>query len=356
MDKPEWQDFASHFIGYPCNFAYDYTPVFGSFKYCVNNVGDPSVPNNYIINSKETELKVIAWFKELWNISPCNSWGYVTSSGTEGNMEGFYMARRVYPEGVLYHSDQSHYSIGKIADLLRIPSVVVKSQPNGEMDYADFEASLDTRKPAIVCATIGTTMMGAHDDVSKIHQTLERKGMIDKHYIHIDGALDGFFLPLLTYDMNFKDYAHSISISCHKFLGVTFPCGVYLMDSKYNTADRFIQYVNTVDNTISGSRNGHASVFIWHAIQTIGKSGFEKDVKKCITAAAEMVLHLKKSGVNNVFRNPNSLTVVLPAPSKEFVERWGMPVHGNISHAIVLPHVDKDMRKMFIDEYLEDIK
>ena len=43
------------FIGYPCNLAYDYTPLSESLKYHFNNVGSPYEDSLYRVNTKEQE-------------------------------------------------------------------------------------------------------------------------------------------------------------------------------------------------------------------------------------------------------------------------------------------------------------
>ena len=66
------------------------------------------------------------------------AWGYVTSGGTEGNMYGLYMGRETFPEGTVYFSQDTHYSVVKLLRLLNIRNVMIRSQDNGEMDYLDL--------------------------------------------------------------------------------------------------------------------------------------------------------------------------------------------------------------------------
>ncbi|KAM1131781.1 hypothetical protein ACFX13_047144 [Malus domestica] len=41
--------------------------------------------------------------------------GYITNCGTEGNLHGVLVGREVFPDGILYASRESHYSIFKAA-------------------------------------------------------------------------------------------------------------------------------------------------------------------------------------------------------------------------------------------------
>lgn len=93
---------------------------------------------NYLLNSFDFEKEVMEYFAQLFKIPFEESWGYVTNGGTEGNMFGCYLGREIFPNGTLYYSKDTHYSVAKIVKLLRIKSTLVESQPNGEMDYADL--------------------------------------------------------------------------------------------------------------------------------------------------------------------------------------------------------------------------
>ena len=63
----------------------------------------------------------------------------------------------------------------------------------------------------------------------------------------------------------------SIAISGHKFLGCPMPCGVMITrKSLMRNLMQPIEYLNSVDSTITGSRNGLSSLFIWNVINTKG--------------------------------------------------------------------------------------
>jgi glutamate/tyrosine decarboxylase-like PLP-dependent enzyme len=77
------------------------------------------------------------------------------------------------PDGVLYSSRESHYSVFKAARMYRMDAVKVDTLPTGEIDYGHFAALLAEEaagrgRPAIVNVNIGTTVKGAVDDVDKV--------------------------------------------------------------------------------------------------------------------------------------------------------------------------------------------
>lgn len=222
-------------LGYPANFIYDYSHLYRFFQFTINNVGDPFTEGLYGINTRSFEREVISFFADLYHAPKDDAWGYVTNGGTEGNMYGIYIARESLPDGIVYFSQDAHYSIWKITRALNIPAVKVKSQENGEMDYKDLEEKLNENPgmPPIIVATIGTTMKGAIDRVEKIVDIFHRNA-IEKFYIHCDAALGGMILPFASEApiFDFQLPIGSISISGHKMIGCPVPCGVVIARKK----------------------------------------------------------------------------------------------------------------------------
>ena len=77
------------------------------------------------------------------------------------------------PDGVLYSSRESHYSVFKAARMYRMDAAKVDTLSTGEIDYDHFAALLAEEargrgRPAIVNVNIGTTVKGAVDDVDKV--------------------------------------------------------------------------------------------------------------------------------------------------------------------------------------------
>lgn len=342
------------FIGYPCNLAYDYTPLQESLKYHFNNVGSPYEESLYRVNTKEQERNVLDFFQDLWGFDKNNVWGYLTANGsTEGNLQAMFIAREVFPDGILYTSEDTHYSIPKIARILKIPIVTVKSQPNGEMDYRDFEDQLlkNLDKPAIINANLGTTLKGATDNTREIYRIICSHQKQKEYFMHADGALMGFVLPFIEHDLFFKKCVHSISISGHKFVGVPFPCGVFMMEKRFvELIDKRIEIIANSDCTIAGSRNGHSALFLDYIIKKKGYEGFKKDIMECIDNAEYLTGKLHRRGMG-AWRNQNSITVVFKRPSEELVRKWQLASTKDLSHAVVLPHVNRQK----INRFMKDI-
>ncbi|MCA9980825.1 MAG: hypothetical protein KDD89_08330, partial [Anaerolineales bacterium] len=133
-------------IGYPCNQRFDYSPLYRFLRFAINNVGDPFSGSNYRMNTHAFEREVVTAFARFAQIDPADCWGYVTNGGTEGNMYGLYLARELFPDGMVYYSEDTHYSVSKILRLQHTRSIMIRSQRDGEIDYADLEESVLTHK------------------------------------------------------------------------------------------------------------------------------------------------------------------------------------------------------------------
>jgi len=342
-----------NFLGYPVSKDFDYSDLAPFLKYPLNNLGDPFVESTYAVGTRELEKEVIAFFAKLFRAKEDDWWGYVTNGGSEGNLYGLYLARELYPKGMVYYSESTHYSVQKNIHLLNIPSIVIRSQENGEMDYQDLRNTINMNRqvPVIVLANIGTTMKEARDDVGKV-KDIFRELAVHNHYIHADGALSGtysaFLDPRPSFD--FADGADSIAISGHKFIGAPVPSGVAM--AKKSHRDRIahaVSYIGTLDTTITGSRNGLSPLFLWYAIKTLGVEGLTKRTHHSLEVAAYCEEKLKNLGLN-AWRNPNAITVVFPEPPAAIKHKWQLACQDGMSHIICMPNVSKSQIDEFTDE------
>jgi len=208
--------------------------------------------------------------------------------------------------------------------------------------------------PTRIAEYTGRCFDRAHSELGPTQLNIPR----DKYYIHCDGALFAMMLPfldqknILTIDFNLP--IDSISISGHKFLGTPMPCGIiitrkYLMKKINNP----IEYLNSVDNTITGSRNGHSSLYIWNVIKNKGVEGFKNDVKKTMENAKYIEKELQQRNISS-YRNNLSSTIIFERPNEHIVQKWQLAVIGDIAHIVVMPSVTKDKLNLFLKD-LEDV-
>ncbi|WP_212004231.1 histidine decarboxylase [Chitinophaga sp. HK235] len=332
-----------HFLGYPVSKDFDYSPLYPFLQYPLNNLGDPFVDSTYTVGSREMERHVVEFFARLFRAPANDWWGYVTNGGSEGNLYGLYLARELYPKAMVYYSEATHYSVQKNLHLLNMPSIMIRTLPNGEIDYDDLQQtmSMNRHMPVIMLANIGTTMTEARDDIGRIKGILKDLA-IRHHYIHADGALSGsycaFLDPRPAFD--FADGADSIAISGHKFIGSPIPCGVVVAKKSYrDRIARSVAYIGSMDTTITGSRNGHSPLFLWYALKSLGIAGLQERARHSLSVAAYAVERFRENGID-AWRNPDSITVVFPDPPGNIRRKWQLASENGWSHIICMPNVE----------------
>ncbi len=344
----------AHALGYPASAVFDYRELYRFLAFPLNNIGDPYQPGNYHLNTHELEREVLATFADLTHAGDTDVWGYLTSGGTEGNLYGIYLARELHPDGIVYHSQASHYSVAKILRCLHVRNIMIRSRADGTIDLDDLAETIRIHRdvPPIVFANVGTTMTGAVDDVAGIRDVL-RAQAIEEAYVHADAALSGMILPFLD-DAPAWDFAapvDSLSISGHKMIGCPFPCGVVLARRTHvDRIARRIEYIGSLDTTIAGSRNALAPLFLWYAFRTVGLDGFRTIVRACLEVADYAVERLTEAG-RHAWRHRWSNTVVFDRPDPAVIRRWQLAAHGAIAHLITMPHVTRD----HVDRLIADL-
>ncbi len=352
--KSEFDALAGRFLGYPTNQNFDYSALLPFLSYCVNNVGDPFHESNFATNTHDIERDVIRRFSDLLRLPRDQAWGYVTNGGTEGNMYGLFLARELFPEGIVYFSEDTHYSVLKITRVLKTRNIMIKSQESGEIDYDDLYETVRINRdvPVIFMANIGTTMKGAVDDVGRVREIFDDLA-ITRRYIHGDAALSGMILPFVDDPQphTFADGFDSMSISGHKLIGAPIPCGVALTRTEYVARiARSIEYVGVMDTTLTGSRNGLTPLMLWLAWERFGTEGFREIVQEMLGVASYAVERFNGLGIP-AWRHKNSATVVIPRPPADVIEKWQLAPYQDIAHIITMHHVTRDQ----IDRLADDL-
>ncbi|HCK0392896.1 TPA: histidine decarboxylase [Salmonella enterica] len=346
-----------HVIAYPDAADLDVSDLDRFNEFVFNNYGDWAEWSNYILNTFQFEKEVIEWFAKLLRINFEDCWGYVTNGGTEGNMYGCLLGRECFPNGKLYYSKQTHYSVAKIVSMLRIDGRVVQDQENGEIDYDDLIKKIKENNDPhpIIFANIGTTVTAAVDDINIIQKKMSEAGYSrEDYYIHSDAALSGMIIPFCDepQSFDFADGADSVAISGHKVIGTKIPSGVVLA-KKENVAmiTHEIEYIAAHDKTITGSRNGHTPLMFWKGIKQYSMDEHKERIQRCLHYAQYAVDKFNNYGIK-AWRNKNSTTVVFPKPSLDVIKKWYLCTQGPWAHLVICGHHKDTMQ---IDAVIRDV-
>jgi histidine decarboxylase len=356
------QSKSSVHFGYPYNLMFDYTELAQFMKYSINNLGDPFVPSNYGVHSRQFEVAVIDFFAKLWKMETDSYWGYVTTSGTEGNLHGILLAREKFPDGILYTSQETHYSVFKAARYYRMECQSIPTLPMGEIDYDCLSEAIarNRDKPVILNVNIGTTVKGAVDNLDRILRILQSLQIPrEQFYIHCDGALFALMMPFVEFapEVSFRKPIDSIAVSGHKMLGCPMPCGVALSRKEHvKNLEQHIDYLNSVDTTIMGSRNGQAALYLWYSLRKKGIGGIKRDVMHCMETARYLKDALTAKGLTCRL-NDLSSTVVLERPmDDDLVKRWQLACEEDIAHVVVMPNVTRYKIDLFVEELMQCVE
>ena len=360
-----------HCIGYPVcqspnmtGFGEWYTKT-GLCDIAINNVGNPSDGDQFIISSTEIEQKVIHTFAPWYGVPKGQEWGFVTNGGTDGNMHGIYFGANILKKEtgmlpIVYVSKEAHYSSYRICDVQNLEVRLIDRDINGGMDLDCLKRSIDPTKPALIIVAIGSTFMGAIDNQEAIQKVLEEVKPIAV-YKHLDAALFGGYLPFTEYKdiVNMeKQGFDSIAISGHKFFGVDEPCGLFISrkDVIKAQASFKVDYLNNDMPLISCSRNGLTPIKFYWILKQIGFDGLSKQARLMFENTEYLQKRFDEIGYP-AWHMKYSTTVFFKRPA-EWIKRKYMLANGNLpeyggelSHIVVMQHVDKDI----IDEFISDL-
>jgi histidine decarboxylase len=350
-------------LGFPASHDIDWSPLAPIFsRGLLNNLGDPYLDGLYPLHVKDLEREAVDLLAGLFRAPPADRWGYVTGGATEGTLYGLWLARRLHPRAVVYHSTASHPSVPKAIDVLGMRSVVLRTDEHGELDYLDLAEQVGRLRdrPAVVVANVGSTMSETIDDVRQILRVLDSVPMPPaRRFVFADAALSGIPLAMLNPDdrpgFDLHDGADAVVVSGHKFLATPMPCAAVVVkpSTVARAAGQIVSYVGCPDTTISSSRNGHAALAIWYALAVCGRDGLAARTRRSHELAAYLQARLGEMGWP-ADRRPHAMTVTLAAPSEAVRSRWGLAVHEGRSHIVCVPGVTRQLLDKFLDAVAGD--
>lgn len=176
--------------------------------------------------------------------------GLTCPGGSIANMYAMVMARhRRFPDlkrtgiagsppMVVYTSDESHYSVAKGANWLGIGLdnvVYVPTDDMGRMVAGDLEAAIrktlnEGKVPLMVNATVGSTVVGAFDDLVAIRHVID-KFQDESIWLHADAAWGGAYLLCPDLKSEYLPGSHltdSWAWNPHKMLGAALQASMFV--------------------------------------------------------------------------------------------------------------------------------
>ena len=279
---------------------------------------------------------------------PSSASGVMTSGGTASNVLGLTLARSwaaskigvdVLKSGLpdearrwrFVASDQAHFSVQRAAAQLglgRDAVLTVASDTTGAMDLNALDAELARLEqleliPIALCATAGTTDLGAIDPLFEIAKRAQARGA----WFHVDAAVAGAFVmsDKLRPRLAGIELADSVTVDFHKLWWQPFNASALvvrdvarfdLLRVRSNYLDRGDELdgmINLVGRSLDTSRRFDAAKVV-ASLRTIGQRDFASMLEhlvelnvycaQCIDSSKDFDLLAPASAVSCVFDAP----------------------------------------------------
>lgn len=264
-------------------------------------------PNNHALDggpaTAKMEYEVTAELARLFGYDKFI--GHLTSSGTIANLEALWVAKCIHPKRVIAFSHEAHYTHSRMCDLISAKTVEIKVDNKGRMDLLDLEDKLRSKEIGTVVATLGTTPLGAIDQLQDIL-------LLRKKYdfrVHVDAAYGGFF-RLLAFNEQYLypedarafraiEESDSVVVDPHKHGLQPYGCGsvlfrdpsvgrFYKHDSPYTYFTSSDLHLGEI--SLECSRAGAAAAALWATLKCFplaADKGLGPVLKKTRQAALE---------------------------------------------------------------------
>src|SRR5437763_763255 len=238
-------------------------------------------PNNHALDGGPAtagmEREAVAQLAAMFGLDP--HLGHLTSSGTIANLEALWVARELAPGAAIISGANAHYTHARMAAVLGAHHETVAEDARGRLDLEALAARLQAGGVGTVVATLGTTSLGALDELPAIADLCARHGA----RLHVDAAYGGFFAVLAGEpgDVAAKPFAaaaraDSIVIDPHKHGLQPYGCGcvlfadpgvgrLYAHDSPYTYFTSGELHLGEI--SLECSRAGAAAAALWTTLR-----------------------------------------------------------------------------------------
>ncbi|PBQ33739.1 aspartate aminotransferase family protein [Sphingobacteriaceae bacterium] len=303
--------------------------------------------------------------------------GYVSSGGTEANIEALWIYRNYYmqeyaakPEEIVaVYSQDSHYSFPKAANLLGLRSLVFTvDEATREVNIQDLEQKLVKELHRgvnyfIVNINLSTTMFGSVDDIDKITNLLHLLGI--NYKLHIDAAFGGFIYPFTNSKSkhNFNNpHVSSITVDGHKMLQAPYGTGIFLVRKNMlqYVCTNEASYVMGKDYTLCGSRSGANAACMWMILHMYGSVGWTVKMHNLLDKTRSLCSALDALLVD-YYHNPylNMISIKSEFISVDIARKYMLVPDNHEEPAwykiVMMPHVKPGVLDQFISQLSDEL-
>ncbi len=320
-------------------------------RFLAANPGDPATYET--VASLETRaVERLATLAD--HPTPPDAAGYVTSGGTEANVQAVRSARNRHGgcDVNVVAPASAHFSFTKAAELL---DVELRTVPVGDDYRADLEAvaAAVDEATALVVGVAGSTEYGRVDPIPELAATAGEVGA----RVHVDAAWGGFVLPFTEHDWSFADApVDTLTIDPHKFGQAPVPAGGLLAreDAALDALAVDTPYLESRSQaTLTGTRSGAGVAGAVAAMDALWPEGYREAAERAADNADWLAAELADRGYEVV--DPELPLIAAAVPESEFAALrdagWKVSRTGTGELRVVcMPHVTRATLRAFLDD------
>lgn len=322
-------------------------------RFLATNPGDPA---SYPAIA-DLEAEAIEYLGEITGLSEPH--GYITSGGTEANIQAMRAARNLANSGYervnVVAPESAHFSVRKAAEILDVELRLVPTV-RGKSDLEGVGAAVDGNT-ALVVGVAGTTEYGRVDPIPELAVIAHS---VDAR-LHVDAAWGGFLLPFTDHEWSFSDAEiDSMTIDPHKVGRAAIPAGGLLVRDRAILDALAIEtpYLESASQaSLTGTRSGAGVASTVAACEVLWPEGYRESYERARGNAAWLAEELSLRGFSVVESELPIIATEIPRQLFEALrsEGWRISRTGRGELRVVcMPHVTRAVLERFLadlDEY-----
>ena len=321
--------------------------VAAATEFLTTNPGDPMTYQSIA----KIESKAVNLLADI--VGEPTATGYITSGGTESNIQAVHAARNrsatktpniVAPESL-------HFSFNKAATVLNVELRTVPTDEDHRADLTAVENAVD-EDTVLVVGVAGSTAYGRVDPIPELTDIAHRVDAV----MHVDAAWGGFVLPFTDHAWSFAAGIDSLTIDPHKFGQATIPAGGLLVRDPSLLDELAIEtpYLESpTQATLTGTRSGAGVAGALAAMEALWPHGYKETYERTMYLAERLETELSTRGFETV--TPHLPLVAADIPRELFTalrsEGWRIATTADGTLRIVcMPHVTQSLCESFLSD------
>jgi tyrosine decarboxylase/aspartate 1-decarboxylase len=317
-------------------------------RFIATNPGDPETYESVA----DLERRAVAGLAEIAEAP--EPLGYVTSGGTESNLQAIRIARERADARTpnVVAPESAHFSVRKAASILDLE---LRSVPVDEDRRADPPAMAEAadEETAVVVGVAGTTEYGRVDPMPALAEVARDSGAL----LHVDAAWGGFLLPFTDWAWNFGDAAvDTLTIDPHKAGRAVIPAGGLLVAEQASIDALAVEtpYLESGEQaSLTGTRSGAGVASAAAALEALWPEGYREAYETAEGNAAWLTDAFRDRGFGVVEPELPLVAVDLPEATFDRLCEAGWRLARTAAgetRIVCMPHVTREMLEVFVTD------